>query len=69
MITEERLFAPNGKHIATCTTPHTPDLAEYRHSLGHRIAQEFSHQYQGQPGVCFRLVDGRTLIVLLDSDA
>jgi hypothetical protein len=65
VITEERLFSTTGQLLARTTTPGITSLRAYRRALGTRVASVSRHRYDGQHGVCFRLYDGRLLIVLL----
>jgi hypothetical protein len=64
-ITEERLFSTTGQLMAHTTTPQITDLRQYRQSLGTRVASMSRRRYDGNRGVCFLLIDGRILIVIL----
>jgi hypothetical protein len=64
-ITEERLFSTTGQLMARTTTPQITNLRTYRQALGSQVGGMSFHRYQGQRGVCFLLLDGRILIVLL----
>lgn len=65
LITEERLFDVTGRLLARTMTPGITSLRAYRRALGTRVASVSRHRYEGRRGVCFRLYDGRLLIVLL----
>jgi hypothetical protein len=64
-ITEERLFSTTGQLIARTTTPQITNLRTYRLALGTKVAGMSFHRYEGNRGVCFLLIDGRILIVIL----
>jgi hypothetical protein len=64
-ITEERLFSTTGQLVARTQTPQITNLRTYRQALGTRIGGMSFHRYDGKRGVCFLLLDGRMLIVLL----
>jgi len=66
-ITEERLFSVTGQMIARTTTPLITNLKDYRARLGSKVAGVSRHHYDGQPGLCFLLLDGRMLIALFSS--
>jgi hypothetical protein len=64
-ITEERLFSTTGQLMARTSTPQITNLRTYRQVLGRRVAGMSFHRYEGNRGVCFLLLDGRMLIVIL----
>lgn len=70
-ITEERLFASDGKMLARTETPLITDLHEYITGLRSNVAQVLRKRYKAsdgthsQPACVIRLYDGRTLIVIM----
>jgi hypothetical protein len=64
-ITEERIFSTTGQLMARTTTPQITNLRTYRRALGSRVAGISFHRYEGKRGVCFLLLDGRMVIVIL----
>jgi hypothetical protein len=64
-ITEERLFSVTGQLMASTTTPQITNLRTYRQALGTKVAGISFHRYEGNRGVCFLLLDGRMVIVIL----